>query len=84
MVAIWRKNLENIEELNESKIISHISNKAFLAFAQEYGFSKENAPNHLAFMNSDGVEAFLNNGLKMYGYRIDSKIIRIILRPCLA
>jgi ribosomal protein S18 acetylase RimI-like enzyme len=67
--------LENILELNDSKIISNILNKAFLAFAQEYNFTKENAPNHLAYINSDGVEVWLNNGLKMYGYKIDGKII---------
>ena len=69
------KNMGNIEELKDCKIISNILNKAFLTFAQEFGFTKDNAPNHLAFINSDGVEAFLNNGLKMYGYKIDSKII---------
>jgi len=66
--------LENIVVLNDSKIISCILNKAFLTFAQEFNFTKENAPNHLAFINPDGVEAWLNNGLKMYGYKIEDKI----------
>jgi ribosomal protein S18 acetylase RimI-like enzyme len=67
--------LENILEINNSKIISNILNRAFLAFAQEYNFTKENAPNHLAYINSDGIEIWLNNGLKMYGYKMDDKII---------
>jgi diamine N-acetyltransferase len=64
-----------IVELNDSKIIAVILNKAFLDFAKEFNFTKENAPNHLAFINSDGVEAWLKKGLKMYGYKIDDKII---------
>jgi diamine N-acetyltransferase len=67
--------LENIVELNDSKIIAVILNRAFLDFAKEFNFTKENAPNHLAFINSDGVEAWLKKGLKMYGYKIDDKII---------
>ena len=42
--------MKNIVELNDSKIISFVLNRAFLAFAQEYNFTKENAPNHLAFV----------------------------------
>jgi ribosomal protein S18 acetylase RimI-like enzyme len=67
--------MENIVELNDSIIITNILNRAFLTFAQEFNFTKENAPNHLAFINSDGVEAWLNNGLKMYGYKINDRII---------
>jgi ribosomal protein S18 acetylase RimI-like enzyme len=53
-------------------------NNAFLAFAQEYNFTKENAPNHLAFINPDKVDNWLNNGLNMYGYKIEDKIIGCI------
>ena len=67
--------MENIVELNDCKIITYILNKAFLAFVEEYNFTKENAPNHLAFINSDEIEIWLNKGLKMYGYKIDNKII---------
>ena len=67
--------MENIVELNDSKIIAGILNISFLAFAQEFNFTKENAPNHLAFINYDKVDVWLNNGLKMYGYKIDDKII---------
>ena len=67
--------MNNIIELNDSKIITDILNRAFLAFAKEFNFTKETAPNHLAFINSDGVEAWLNKGLKMYGYKIENKII---------
>jgi GNAT superfamily N-acetyltransferase len=67
--------LENIQELDDSKIISDILNKAFLTFAQDYNFTKENAPNHLAYINLDGIKIWLNNGSKMYGYKMDNKII---------
>jgi ribosomal protein S18 acetylase RimI-like enzyme len=66
---------DDIVELNDSKIITNILNKAFLTFAQEFGFTKENAPNHLAFIGCEGVEIWLSNGLKMYGYKSDDKII---------
>ena len=72
---IWRIFVENIMELYDNIIIEGILNKAFLAFAQEYNFTKENAPNHLAYINSDKIQIWLNNGLKMYGYEIDGKII---------
>ena len=67
--------MDNIVELHDSKIMTGILNKAFLAFAQEYNFTRENAPNHLAYINADIIRVWLNNGLKMYGYRIDDKII---------
>jgi GNAT superfamily N-acetyltransferase len=67
--------MNDIVELIDSKIITEIINRAFLDFAKEFNFTKENAPNHLAFINSDGVEAWLMKGLNMYGYKIDDKII---------
>ena len=67
--------MENIMELHDSKIIKGILNKAFLAFALEYNFTNENAQNHLAYIDSEKIQIWLNNGLKMYGYRIDNKII---------
>ena len=73
-INILKGIMENIVELNDSKVITGILNKAFMAFAEEYNFTKENAPNHLTFLNSDGVEIWLNKGLKMYGYKMDDKI----------
>ena len=67
--------MENIVGLNDSKVIAYILNMAFLSFANEFYFTKENAPNHLAYIGSEGVEVWLNIGLKMYGYKIDDKII---------
>ena len=67
--------MENIVKLNDSKIITEILNKSFLAFAQEYGFTKENASNHLAFINSDKVDFWLKNGLSMYGYKLENKFV---------
>ena len=67
--------MDKIIELNDTKIIVNILNRAFLSFANEYNFTKENAPNHLAFINSERVDAFLDNGLKMYGYETNGKVV---------
>ena len=67
--------MENIVELNDSKIITEILNKAFLTVAQQYNFTKENAPTFPAFINYDRIEYSLNNGLKIYGYNNDNQII---------
>ena len=65
----------NVFEIKDSKIITDILNKAFMTVAQEYGFTKENAPTFPAYMDSDRIENSMNNGLKMYGYIINDKII---------
>ena len=67
--------MENVFEIKDSKIITDILNKAFMTVAQEYGFTKENAPTFPAYMDSDRIENSMNNGLKMYGYIINDKII---------
>jgi ribosomal protein S18 acetylase RimI-like enzyme len=69
------ENIESIVELNDSKTIAYILNRAFMDFAKEFNFTKENATNHLAFINSDGIEVWLDKGLRMYGYKMDDKII---------
>lgn len=65
----------NCIPLKDSNIITNILNQAFMTVAQEFQFTKENAPTFPAFINSDRIEQSLENGLKMYGYRIDEKII---------
>ena len=67
--------MENIIELNDSKIITDILNKGFLTVAQQYNFTQENAPIFPAFINYDRIENSLNNGLKMYGYKNNDQII---------
>jgi ribosomal protein S18 acetylase RimI-like enzyme len=67
--------MENIMKINDSKNITAILNKAFITVAQKYEYTKENAPGFPAFINYDIIENQLNNGLKMYGYKIDEKII---------
>jgi len=67
--------MENIIEVNDSKIITDILNRAFITVARQYNFTKENAPTFSAFINSDRIDGFLNNGLKMYGYKKDNQII---------
>jgi ribosomal protein S18 acetylase RimI-like enzyme len=69
--------MENIVEIEmyDNEIITNILNKAFLTVAQQYGFTKENAPNFPAFIKSDQIDFFQNNGLIMYGYKIDGKTI---------
>jgi diamine N-acetyltransferase len=70
--------VENIIELNDSKIITDILNKAFTTVAKQYNFTKENAPTFPAFINYDRIENSLNNGLKMFGYKNDNQIIGIV------
>jgi ribosomal protein S18 acetylase RimI-like enzyme len=67
--------MENIIEINNSKIITNILNTAFMTVAQQYNFTKENAPGFNAFINSDIIENQLNKGLKMYGYTIHGQIV---------
>jgi ribosomal protein S18 acetylase RimI-like enzyme len=70
--------MENIIELNDSKNITSILNNAFMTVAQKYNYTKENAPGFPAFINYDVIERQLNNGLKMYGYKTDDKIIACV------
>ena len=67
--------MENIIEINDNKIITDILNKAFTTVAQQFNFTKENAPTFPAFINSDRIEGFLQKGLKMYGYKSNDLII---------
>ena len=67
--------MENIIKINDSKIITDILNRAFLTVAQQFNFTKENAPTFPAYIAPDRIDIFLNKGLKMYGYKIDNNII---------
>jgi len=67
--------MDDIIELNDSKIITDILNRAFLTVAQQFNFTKENAPTFPAFINSDRIEGSLQKGLKMYGYKYNDQII---------
>ena len=66
--------MENIIEINDKIIIMEILNKAFLTVAQQYNFTKENAPTFPAFIRHDKIDDFLK-GIKMYGYKLNDKII---------
>jgi len=74
--------MENIIEINDSKIITDILNKAFITVAQQFNFTKENAPTFPAFINSDRIDGFLHNGLKMYGYKKNDLIIGCVGYSC--
>ena len=67
--------MEKIIEINDSRIITDIINKAFMTVAQEFNFTKENAPIHPAFIKPERIEKAINNGLKMFGYKINDRII---------
>ena len=67
--------MEKIIEIKDSKIITNILNIAFLTVAQQYNFTRENAPTFAAFINSDRIENSLDKGLKMYGYNMNEQII---------
>jgi len=67
--------MENITELYDSHLITDILNKAFMTVAIQYNFTKETVERFPAFMKSDIIDNQLNNGLKMYGYKEDNKIV---------
>ena len=67
--------MENIMEINDSKIITNILNKAFNTVALQFNYTKENAPKFNAFIDSNVIEYGLKKGLKMYGYFVDDQII---------
>jgi N-acetylglutamate synthase-like GNAT family acetyltransferase len=67
--------MENIIEIKDSKIITDILNKAFMTVALQYNFTKETVERFPAFMGYEIIENQLKNGLKMYGYNIDNKIV---------
>jgi ribosomal protein S18 acetylase RimI-like enzyme len=67
--------MENIIEINDSKIITDVLNKAFMTVALQYDLTKENAPRHPAFICSDVIERQFNRGFKMYGYAVNNQIV---------
>jgi len=67
--------MKNIIEINDSKIIADILNKAFMTVAKQFGFTKENASIFPAFITPGIIENQLCNGLKMYGYKDKEKIV---------
>ena len=70
--------MENIMEIKDSKIITDIINNAFFTVAEQFNYTKENAPRFPAFIDYEEIENNLNNGLKMYGYYIKNKIVGCI------
>jgi ribosomal protein S18 acetylase RimI-like enzyme len=70
--------MEMFLELFDSTIITEILNRAFLTVALSFGFTKDSVPRFPAFIDSDVIEKQLNNGLKMYGYKINNQIVGCI------
>ncbi len=67
--------MENIIEIADSKIITHILNKAFMTVALQFNFTENSAPRFPAFIRSNVIEKQIHNGLKMYGYAINAQIV---------
>ena len=67
--------MEDIIEINDSRAITDVLNKASMTVALEFDLTKENAPRHPAFIGSDVIELQLSKGLKMYGYIINNQIV---------
>ena len=65
----------NIIEVKDSRIITDILNKASLTVAQQFNFTKENAPTFPAFINYERIQKYLDKGLIMYGYKINELIV---------
>ena len=75
MKILYKIKMENIIEIYESKLITSILNEAFMTVALQFNFTKENVERFPAFMGSEIIENSINNGLKMYGYNLDNKIV---------
>jgi N-acetylglutamate synthase-like GNAT family acetyltransferase len=67
--------MENILEIYDSRLLTDILNKAFMTVALQFNFTKETVERFPAFMESNIIENQLKNGLKMYGYNINDKIV---------
>jgi len=67
--------MENIIELYDSRLVTDILNKAFMTVALQFNFTKETVKRFPAFIESDIIDNQLKNGLKMYGYNEDNKIV---------
>ncbi|MDR1530856.1 MAG: hypothetical protein LBS62_01475 [Clostridiales bacterium] len=67
--------MKNIIEINDSKNITTILNRAFMTVAQQYNYTKDNAPEFPAFINHNIIEKQLISGLKMYGYKMNTEIV---------
>jgi N-acetylglutamate synthase-like GNAT family acetyltransferase len=50
-------------------------NTSFMTVANEYGFTKRNTPTFPAFIGYDIIENEIKNGLKIFGYKKNNKII---------
>jgi N-acetylglutamate synthase-like GNAT family acetyltransferase len=65
----------DIFEINDTKDITEIINVSFMTVANEYGLTKENAPTFPAFIEQNVIENDIKNGLKIFGYKKNNKII---------
>ena len=67
--------MENFIELNDSELITDILHKAFITVAEEFNFTKENAPRFPAFISSDYIDEQFRKGMKLFGYSLNGRII---------
>ena len=74
--------IDRIVEIRDSQIIKAVVNKSFMTVAQAYNFTKENAPGFPAFVNEKRIDDQLKNGLKMYAYEMNEKIIACVGYSC--
>jgi len=70
--------MENIIEISDYKTITGILNRAFITVAQQFNFSKENAPHFPAFIDFHEIKNQLDKGLKMYGYLYNEQVVGCI------
>jgi ribosomal protein S18 acetylase RimI-like enzyme len=66
---------ENIIEIKDSIIITRIINESFITVANEFGYTKENAPTFGAFIKKDVIENDFKYGTKIYGFKKDNTIV---------
>jgi ribosomal protein S18 acetylase RimI-like enzyme len=67
-----------IMPINDTEKITEIVNKSFETVANQFGYTKENAPTFPAFIKKDIIKENINNGLKMYCFKKHGKIMGCI------
>ena len=73
--------MSNISGIKADQMICELADvlqKSFLTVAEEFNLTKQNAPTNQAFVTPESLKAAINNGLKMFGFMENDKIIGCI------
>lgn len=73
--------MSNISGIKADQMICELADvlqRSFLTVAEEFNLTKQNAPTNQAFVTPESLKAAINNGLKMFGFMENDKIIGCI------